>query len=123
MTIRPHLLYSKDHIWLDIEDEIATIGFTEYAVRELYDILAIDIDSEPVKINQEIGSLDTNDSTIDIISPITGNIIEINENLESNLDLIKYDPYGAGWIAKISIEKEKEISKLLSPSEYFDLTE
>lgn len=118
---RDDLLYTEDHEWVLVEDGIATIGITDFAQSQLGDIVYVEIDEESAVAGETMGSIEAVKTVSNIYSPVTGNIIEVNEFLEESPDQVNNDPYGMGWIAKISIDDESELEKLMSPSEYREL--
>ena len=114
------LRYHKEHTWVKVSGKKATIGITDYAQEALGDIVYIDLpevdtDIEP---NSEIGEIESTKATSSIISPISGRVIEVNEDLSESPETINEDPYGKGWIAVIEIEDASEIDDLMDSSEY-----
>tara|TARA_R110000803_G_scaffold37340_3_gene80478 strand:+ start:298 stop:672 length:375 start_codon:yes stop_codon:yes gene_type:complete len=118
---REDLLYTEDHEWIQVEDGVATIGVTHFAQDQLGDIVYVEIDNENAEAGEPMGSIEAVKTVSDIIAPLTGNIIEINDSLEDMPDQVNNDPYGTGWIAKISIDDESELETLLSPVEYKEI--
>ena len=123
MEIKPNLKYTKDHEWISIDGNNATIGITDYAQGELGDIVYVEIESIGDSLNKEeiFGSVEAVKTVSDLFIPVSGEIIEMNENLEDNPELINDDPYGDGWIIKIKINDSSELNDLLSPEEYKEL--
>ena len=123
MEIKPNLKYTKDHEWISIDGDDATIGITDYAQGELGDIVYVEIESIGDSLNKEeiFGSVEAVKTVSDLFIPVSGEITEINENLEDNPELINDDPYGDGWIIKMKINDSSELNDLLSPEEYKDL--
>ena len=119
MKILNDLFYTKNHEWVKIESNIATIGITDYAQGELGDIIFIELPNLGDKVlqNATIGTIEAVKTVADIYSPVTGIIEEINSSLDNDPDKINNDPYNSGWIAKI---KDFEINKnnLLSSEDY-----
>jgi glycine cleavage system H protein len=114
------LRYHKEHTWVKVSGKKATIGITDYAQEALGDIVYIDLpevdtDIEP---NSEIGEIESTKATSSIISPISGRVIEVNEDLSESPETINEDPYGKGWIAVIEIDDASEIDDLMDSSEY-----
>ena len=114
------LRYHKEHTWVKASGKKATIGITDYAQEALGDIVYIDLpevdtDIEP---NSEIGEIESTKATSSIISPISGKVIEVNEDLAESPETINEDPYGKGWIAVIEIDDASEIDDLMDSSEY-----
>ena len=114
------LKYTNDHEWVKIENDFAIVGITNFAQKELGDIVYIEIESLSQKINRgEIfGTIEAVKTVSDLFMPISGKIIEINEKLDSEPELVNNDPYGDGWMIKIKIEDGLEIEKLLDFSVY-----
>ena len=123
MEIKPNLKYTKDHEWISIDENNATIGITDYAQGELGDIVYVEIESIGDSLNKEeiFGSVEAVKTVSDLFIPVSGEITEMNENLEDNPELINDDPYGDGWIIKMKINDSSELNDLLSPEEYKDL--
>ena len=123
MEIKPNLKYTKDHEWISIDGNNATIGITDYAQGELGDIVYVEIESIGDSLNKEeiFGSVEAVKTVSDLFIPVSGEITEMNENLEDNPELINDDPYGHGWIIKMRINDSSELNDLLSPEEYKEL--
>ena len=123
MEIKPNLKYTKDHEWISIDGNNATIGITDYAQGELGDIVYVEIESIGDSLNKEeiFGSVEAVKTVSDLFIPVSGEITEMNENLEDNPELINDDPYGDGWIIKMKINDSSELNDLLSPEEYKEL--
>jgi len=119
--IKEDLLYTEDHEWIQIEDGVAIIGITYFAQDQLGDIVYVEIENEAAVSGEVMGSIEAVKTVSDIYAPITGNIIEINDSLEDMPDQVNNDPYGTGWLAKISIDDESEIGSLLTASQYKEL--
>ena len=123
MKFPKELKYSKDHEWLRIEGNYAIIGITEFAQGELGDIVFIDIDSEGETLEKEevFGSVEAVKTVSDLFMPINGKIIGFNKKLEDQPELINTDPYGAGWIIKITVPVAGDLDELLDASAYEEL--
>ncbi len=123
MNIPSELKYTKDHEWIKIEGEIATVGITEFAQKELGDIVYVDVDSvdETVEIEDVFGSVEAVKTVSDLFMPLTGEVVEFNEVLEDEPEKVNTDPYGEGWMIKIAISKFSQVDNLLSAEEYQDL--
>ena len=123
MSFPDNLMYTKDHEWLRIEGDQAYVGITYFAQSELGDIVFIDIDSEGEHLEKEevFGSVEAVKTVSDLFMPINGEVLEFNEKLEDNPELINDDPYGEGWIIKVSINDSNELENLLSSSDYQNL--
>ena len=120
MNLPENLKYTDDHEWVSINDGVATIGITDFAQSELGDIIFVEFPDTGMSINQKdsVGTLEAVKTVADIYSPVTGEVIEINDNLESSPELINEDPYEKGWILKIKISNKDELDSLLSNSDY-----
>ncbi len=123
MKIPEDLKYTKDHEWIKIENNIATIGITDFAQSELGDIVYIDVDTldEVVEQNEVFGSVEAVKTVSDLIMPISGEIIEFNEGLEDTPENVNTDPYGKGWMIKIKITDDSQIDDLLNVAAYKEI--
>lgn len=123
MNIPADLKYTKDHEWVKIEGNTATIGITHFAQSELGDIVYVDVDTlnETIEKEEVFGSVEAVKTVSDLFMPITGEIIEINEALADEPEKVNTDPYGEGWMIKISITDASQIDELLSASAYAEL--
>tara|TARA_B100000902_G_scaffold163425_2_gene158610 strand:+ start:33233 stop:33610 length:378 start_codon:yes stop_codon:yes gene_type:complete len=123
MNIPDNLKYTKDHEWLKIEGNIATIGITDFAQSELGDIVFVEVDtlSEELDGEEVFGTIEAVKTVSDLFMPTAGKVIEINESLEDNPELINSDPYCNGWIVKIDVSGSDLSEGLLSSVEYKDL--
>ena len=120
MEIKPELKYTKDHEWILVDGDQATIGITDYAQGELGDIVYVEIESIGDELQKEeiFGSVEAVKTVSDLFIPVSGEITEMNENLEDNPELINDDPYGDGWIIKMKIKDSSELDDLLDANEY-----
>ena len=120
MDLPENIKYTEDHEWVSIKDDIATVGITDFAQSELGDIIFVEFPDEDMSVDQKesVGTLEAVKTVADIFSPLTGSIIELNENLESNPELINEDPYSNGWILKIKMSNPSEYNSLLSNTDY-----
>jgi len=123
MEIPKGLKYSKDHEWLKIEGDIAYIGITAFAQGELGDIVFVDIDSQGEMLEKEevFGSIEAVKTVSDLFMPISGEVLAFNEKLEDAPELINSDPYGDGWVIKISVSDATELDTLLDSNSYKSL--
>lgn len=114
------LKYHKEHTWVKASGKKATIGITDYAQDALGDIVYIDLPDvdTTVDANSEIGEIESTKATSSIISPISGRVIEVNEELSESPEIINEEPYGKGWIAVLEIEDKSELDDLMDASEY-----
>ena len=120
MSIPAELKYTKDHEWVRIEGNIAVVGITDFAQGELGDIVFVDIDSVGDELNagDVFGSVEAVKTVSDLYLPISGKVVEFNEELESEPELVNTDPYGRGWIIKLEIASGADQSELLSAEQY-----
>ena len=123
MNIPQNLKYTKDHEWIKIDSDIATIGITSFAQSELGDIVFIDIDTEGEELEKEevFGTIEAVKTVSDLFMPVSGKVTEFNQVLEDNPELINTDPYGDGWIIKVCISETSILDELLSSDEYKNL--
>ena len=120
MNIPKELKYTEEHEWIRIDGNTATIGITDFAQGELGDIVYIDIDSigNDLDGNEIFGTVEAVKTVSDLFMPIKGKVLEINPDIESTPEIVNEDPYGKGWIIKIEIHEDQDISNLLSDEEY-----
>jgi len=120
MIIPADLLYTKDHEWVKIDGDIATIGITDFAQGELGDIVFVEIDSvgKTVNAHEVFGTVEAVKTVSDLFMPLTGEVIEMNPNLDSDPASVNNDPYGAGWMIKIRISSGADQTHLLTASDY-----
>ncbi|MFY7667498.1 MAG: glycine cleavage system protein GcvH [Crocinitomicaceae bacterium] len=120
MNIPADLKYTKDHEWVKIEGDVATVGITEFAQSELGDIVYVEIETIGESIEQEevFGSVEAVKTVSDLFMPLSGEILEFNENLESNPELVNSDPYGEGWMIKVKLSDASQIDSLLDAAAY-----
>jgi glycine cleavage system H protein len=120
MNFPAELKYTKDHEWVKLEGNQAVIGITEFAQRELGDIVYIDIPSVGKVINQEdvFGTVEAVKTVSDLFMPVTGEVAEINSVLDRQPELVNTDPYGDGWMVKVLVADVADIDRLLSAAEY-----
>ena len=123
MEFPKELKYSKDHEWLRVEGGNAYIGITEFAQGELGDIVFVDVDTEGEDLEKEevFGSIEAVKTVSDLFMPINGEVLSFNEKLEDEPELINTDPYGDGWVIKISIADVSELDELLDAAAYQEL--
>jgi glycine cleavage system H protein len=123
MNIPSELKYTKDHEWIKIEDNIATVGITDFAQGELGDIVYVDVDTldDNVEEGEVFGSVEAVKTVSDLFMPLTGEVIEFNEELEDEPELVNTDPYNKGWMIKIDISDSSQIENLLDAEAYKNL--
>ena len=119
MNIPENLKYTKDHEWISIEGDVATVGITDFAQGELGDIVYVEIEKTGENFSKEevFGTVEAVKTVSDLFMPLTGEIIDINEELNENPELVNEDPYGQGWMIKIKVNSS-EISDLLNSEQY-----
>ena len=125
MSIPNELKYTKEHEWVVIDNNIATIGITDHAQGQLGDIVFVELPVLESNINQDdtFGVVEAVKTVADLFAPVSGKIVEINNELEESPDLINSDPYGSGWIIKVSVDSLNEYNNLLSNEDYKDFIE
>ena len=114
------LRYSKSHEWARLEGDVCTIGLTQFAVDQLTDIIYIDMPDvdDPVSTGDSFGEIESVKAVSDLYSPVTGDIVAVNEKLETDPTLISSDPYGKGWLIKVKVEKGTTLDHLMSLEQY-----
>lgn len=125
MKIPNDLKYTNDHEWVKIDGEIATVGITDFAQRELGDIVYVEVETLDETLNREevFGTVEAVKTVSDLFAPLSGEIIEFNQSLEDEPEKVNSDPYGQGWMVKIRYNDASEIDDLLSAEEYTEVVE
>ena len=120
LEFRDDVKYTKEHEWVKLEGDIATVGITDYAQRQLGDVVFIELPEAGTQVEQmkPFGVIEAVKAVSDIFSPITGEVTEVNSELQTQSNLINYDPYGQGWIIKIKIKDPKELDTLMPLADY-----
>lgn len=123
MNIPENLKYTKDHEWISVDGDIATVGITDFAQGELGDIVYVEIETEGETLDKEeiFGSVEAVKTVSDLFMPISGEIVEFNEALESSPETVNSDAYGDGWMIKIKISDTSELEDLLDAAAYKEL--
>ena len=123
MSIPANLKYTKDHEWVSIEGDVATVGITHFAQKELGDIVYVEVETLDQTLDKDevFGTVEAVKTVSDLFLPLTGEIIAFNDSLESTPETVNSDPYGAGWMIKIKIADASEIDSLLSDEAYKQL--
>ncbi|AIZ64836.1 glycine cleavage system protein H [Hymenobacter sp. DG25B] len=123
MNLPANLQYTKEHEWIRVEGDVAYIGITDHAQRELGDIVYVDIDTldKEVAQNDVFGTVEAVKTVSDLFSPISGTVLEVNEKLDGSPELVNSDPYGDGWMIKMSIGNQAELADLLKAEAYGEL--
>ena len=123
MKILPNLFYTESHEWVLIENEMVTIGITDFAQNELGDIVFLELPDEGVEIikNEIFGTVEAVKTVADLYSPMSGKVINVNEDLNNEPELVNHDPFGLGWLIKIQTISSSQSKNLLTADEYADL--
>ena len=123
MNLPNNLKYTKDHEWVKIDGDIATVGITDYAQDQLGDIVFVDIQTmgETLEREEIFGAIEAVKTVADAFMPLSGEIIEVNEELEAEPQAVNSDPYGKGWMIKIKISNPAEVEELLDADGYLAL--
>lgn len=124
MKTPENLKYTKDHEWVKIDGDIATVGITEFAQSELGDIVYVEVETldETLEKEEIFGTVEAVKTVSDLLLPLSGTIIEFNESLEDEPEKVNTDPYGEGWMIKIKISDENELEDLMDADAYKTLT-
>ncbi|MFN7014645.1 MAG: glycine cleavage system protein GcvH [Bacteroidia bacterium] len=120
MHFPENLKYTKDHEWISVEGNIGTVGITDFAQRELGDIVYVDIGTAGETLSQEetFGTVEAVKTVSDLLMPVSGKIIELNKGLDTNPEAVNQDPYGKGWMVKVEISDHSELDKLMDAAAY-----
>ena len=120
MNVPEGLKYTSDHEWIRVEGDVAYIGITDFAQGELGDIVYVEIETEGETLDKEevFGTIEAVKTVSDLFMPVSGEVLAFNENLEDAPDTVNKDPYGDGWLIKVSIQDASELDDLLSVEQY-----
>lgn len=120
MNFPSELKYTKDHEWIRVEGDEAVIGITDFAQRELGDIVFVDINTvgEEVAANEVFGTIEAVKTVSDLFIPVTGTILEVNDAIDASPELVNSDPYGEGWIVRVKLNNAADVDALLSADQY-----
>ena len=123
MNIPQELKYTKDHEWVKIDGDVATVGVTDFAQGELGDIVYVEVETlgETLEGDEVFGTVEAVKTVSDLFLPLAGEILEFNDSLENTPEKVNSDPYGDGWMIKVKISDQSQLSNLLSPEEYKDI--
>ena len=123
MNIPEELKYTKDHEWISIEGEIATVGITDFAQRELGDIVYVEVETvgETLDADEVFGTVEAVKTVSDLFLPVSGEIIEFNEDLEDTPEDVNAEPYSKGWMIKMKISNPDDLNQLLDSNQYREL--
>ena len=125
MEIKEDLKYTKDHEWIKIDGDVATVGITDFAQGELGDIVYVEVDTldETLSKDEVFGTVEAVKTVSDLFLPMSGKIIEFNEALNDNPELVNDSPYGEGWIIKVEVSDVNELEQLLDSKSYSEISE
>jgi glycine cleavage system H protein len=120
MNIPQDLKYTKDHEWIKVEGDVATVGITDFAQGELGDIVFVEIETEGETLDQEatFGTIEAVKTVSDLFMPISGEIVEFNSSLETDPETVNSDPYGNGWMVKIKMSDSSQLDELMDAASY-----
>lgn len=123
MNIPQDLKYTKDHEWVKIEGDTATVGVTDFAQSELGDIVYVEVETldESLEKEEVFGTVEAVKTVSDLFMPVSGEIIEFNDSLEDEPEKVNDDPYGKGWMIKVKLSEPSEVDELLSAEEYKEI--
>lgn len=123
MNIPSELKYTKDHEWVKIEGDIATVGITDFAQSELGDIVYVDVDTldETIERDEVFGTVEAVKTVSDLFMPLSGEVIEFNESIEDSPETVNSDPYEEGWMIKIKISDPSQVDTLLDAEAYKEI--
>ncbi|MBL7898634.1 MAG: glycine cleavage system protein GcvH [Crocinitomicaceae bacterium] len=123
MNIPSDLKYTKDHEWVKVEGDIATIGITDFAQRELGDIVFVEIETTGETLDKEavFGTVEAVKTVSDLFMPVGGEVLEVNPAITSSPEVVNSDPYGKGWMIKVRVTNSGDLASLLSAADYQNL--
>ena len=123
MNFPANLRYTKDHEWISLEGNVATVGITDFAQGELGDIVYVDVTTvgEHLEANSVFGTVEAVKTVSDLFLPVTGKILEVNDGLNNNPEVVNSDPYGEGWMIKMEVDNTAEIEALMDAAAYEEL--
>jgi len=114
------LYYTRDHEWVRVEGEVATIGITDFAQKQLGDVVYVELPAlgTQLEVHQSIGAIESVKAVSDVFSPVSGEVIAVNEKLNDSPEMVNQDPYGEGWIIKLKMKNKGDLNQLMTSSEY-----
>tara|TARA_B100000508_G_scaffold140085_1_gene139949 strand:+ start:42339 stop:42716 length:378 start_codon:yes stop_codon:yes gene_type:complete len=123
MNIPADLKYTKDHEWCKVDGDTLTIGITDFAQSELGDIVFVEVETEGEELDKEevFGTIEAVKTVSDLFMPVSGEVIEFNEELEASPEVVNSDPYGEGWMIKVKVSDQSDLDDLLDSAAYKDL--
>ncbi|MCD6318239.1 glycine cleavage system protein GcvH [Candidatus Aerophobetes bacterium] len=118
------LKYTKTHEWIKVENDVGTVGITDFAAKQLTDLVYIELPSVGEKITQgsPFGVIESVKAVSDLNSPVSGEVVEVHEELSQQIDLISKDPYGKGWMIKVKLQNPEELNNLMDSEDYEEWT-
>ncbi len=113
-------LYTRDHEWVKVEDDVATVGITDFAQKQLGDVVYVELPElgKKLEVHQTIGAIESVKAVSDVFSPVSGEVIEVNSALNDSPELVNQDPYGQGWIIRLKLGNKEDLNNLMTASEY-----
>lgn len=123
MNFPENLKYTKDHEWVSVDGDVVTVGITEFAQKELGDIVYVEVETldQTLEKDEVFGTVEAVKTVSDLFLPVTGEIIEFNDSLESEPEKVNNDPYGEGWMVKVKISDASQLDELLDSNSYKEL--
>ncbi|MCB5230269.1 MAG: glycine cleavage system protein GcvH [Candidatus Cloacimonas sp.] len=120
MKVKEDLYYSETHEWVKVDGDVAFIGITDYAQNELGDVVYVDLPEEGTEIEagSEIGSIESAKAVVDLLTPVSGEIIKVNEDVIDNAELVNSSPYEDGWLFKVRLSDPDELDQLMTAGDY-----
>jgi len=120
MKLPQNLLFTKDHEWIRVEGNLATVGITDHAQEQLGAIVYVELPEEDEEFEQGdlLGAVESTKATADVFSPVSGKVVELNEELNDNPGAVNSSPYEEGWLVKIELSNPEELEELLNPDDY-----
>ena len=120
MNIPSNLKYTKDHEWISLDGDIATVGITDFAQKELGDIVYVEVETldQTLEKDEVFGTVEAVKTVSDLFLPISGEIIEFNDSLESDPEKVNSDPYGSGWMVRVKVTNTNDFNELLTSEQY-----
>ncbi len=112
--------YTKDHEWVKVENDVAVVGITDFAQKQLGDVVYVELPDVGAvfEFHQSLGVIESVKAVSDIYSPVSGEVVAVNEELDGSPEMVNEDPYGKGWIIRLKLKEETEVEKLMSAAEY-----
>ena len=120
MKLPDDLLYSREHVWVRVEGDLATIGITDHAQEKLGEIISLDLpeDNSSVERDEPFGRIESAKASVELISPVSGTVISVNEDITDDIGIINSDPHDTGWMIVVEMEDPEELDDLLDTREY-----